>query len=113
MVQQGCRGLGVARTTEELYHGDRRKQKYGPNWHPRVCSTLGTWAWAGMRPLSEKSPASTDRRLQGREGEGAEDEPGRIVPGVSFQPQHESSSSQTIESIESMDLGSGGLFHRM
>lgn len=86
-----------------------------PNWHPGVCTVLGAWAWAGMRPLSEKSPASTDRRLHGREGEGAEEysqeEPGRSVPGISFQAQHEESSSQWDESTESMDLG-GGLFHR-
>lgn len=84
-----------------------------PNWHPGVCTVLGAWAWAGMRPLSEKSPASTDRRLHGREGEGAEEysqeEPGRSVPGISFQAQHEESSSQWDESMESMDLGGGGI----
>lgn len=70
-----------------------------------------SWAWAGMRPLSEKSPASTDRRLHGREREGAEkcsqEAPGRSVPGIGFQPQHESSTPQTDESTESMDLGVG------
>lgn len=33
--------------------------------HPEVYVTLGIWAKARMRPLSYKSPAPTDRRLQG------------------------------------------------
>lgn len=59
---------------------------------------------------SEKSPASTDRRFHGRESEraeeGSQEETGRSVPGISFQPQHESS-PQTDESTESIDLGVG------
>ena len=36
-------------------------------WHPSVCSTLGTWTRAGMRPLSDRvqpplTGGSTGRR---------------------------------------------------
>lgn len=79
-----------------------------------MCSVLGR----GRDETSEKSPASTDRRLHGRECEGAEkcsqEEPGRTVPGIDFQPWHESSTPHTDESTESMDLGVGwGIVHRM
>lgn len=105
MVQWGCRGLGGARTTEELYCGDRHKQKCGDHTGIQECAQL--WAQEWMRPLSEKSPASTDRRLHRREVKVLWSVPGRTVPGISFQLQGEESSSLTDESTESMDLESG------
>lgn len=39
----------------------------------RSMLTPGHLGMGRMKPLSEKSPASTDRRLHGREGEGAEE----------------------------------------
>lgn len=72
-----------------------------------------------MRSLSLKSPASRNGGFT-EEGEGVEeccqDQTVRSVPGISFQPQHESS-SQKDESTDSMDLGAGWgsreVFHRM
>ena len=60
--------LAGARTTEQLYQGDEGMQKRGDQTglqvlHPGHLD-------AGRDETSEKGPASAERRLHGREGEG-------------------------------------------
>lgn len=88
---------------------EQGKQKCEDQTGIQVCSVLGTWAQAGMRPRSEESPASTEGGSMGGRVE-LLSAPRRSlggVPGTSFQAQHEES-SQTDESAESVGVEVGG-----
>lgn len=62
-----------ARTTEEPYHRAGGSRNVETKLASRSRLTPGHLDMGRMRPLCEKSPASTDRRLHGRECEGVEE----------------------------------------